>query len=304
MTYNDYKGSGIPRFPKDSRVCFLGDSHTAGAVWTEMIFEYYLTHFREDNVRMYNVGIGGGTARYEIEHLEEDLLRFAPTHVVVMYSVNDINGYGGTAEYREERFYADMKELTELLRARGIVVYYMCPTESPEEGGDAFRPRKIAHNVMSRLAREYDSYLCDLYSIMTPLLDKADLIDTDKIHHTAIGDSVVGRIFLHTQGFEGFTPDCEDFFSRKILNYDVDHRKIFNDKIRRVWCTMRNISTTGDTTKAKIERLYGRIISKGDGAWDDFCYYRAVDFIELYPNLEFYYEMVDRLTEKLMSDGI
>ena len=52
MTYNDYKGSGIPRFPKDSRVCFLGDSLTAGAVWTEMIFEYYLTHFREDNVRM------------------------------------------------------------------------------------------------------------------------------------------------------------------------------------------------------------------------------------------------------------
>ena len=67
---------------------------------------------------------------------------------------------------------------------------------------------------------------------------------------------------------------------------------------------MRNISTAGDTAEAKIKRLYDRIITKGDGAWDDFCYYRAVDFIELYPHLEFYYGMVDSLTEKLMADGI
>jgi len=30
MNYCDYKGSGIPRFPKDSRVCFVGDSLTSG----------------------------------------------------------------------------------------------------------------------------------------------------------------------------------------------------------------------------------------------------------------------------------
>jgi len=304
MNYNDYKGKGVPRFPKNSRVCFLGDSLTAGAIWTEMIFEYYLKNFHDDNVRIYNVGIGGGTARYEIEHLEEDLLRFAPTHVVVMYSVNDINGYGGTAEYREERFYTDMKELTELLLERGITVYYMCPTESPSEGGDEFRPRKIAHDVMARLACEYNSYLCDLYSIMTPLLGNCKLISEDDTHHTREGDCVVGRIFLHTQGFDGFTPEESDFYSVRVLEYEVDRRMVFNDKIRRVWCTMRNISTAGDTTEAKINRLYERIRTRADGAWDEFCYYRAVDFIELYPNLEFYYEMVDRLTDKLMAEGI
>lgn len=304
MNYNDYKGCGIPKFPSDSRVCFLGDSLTAGGIWTEMIFEYYLSNFKSDNIRMYNVGIGGGTARYEIEHLDEDLMRYRPTHVVVMYSVNDIGGYGGDAVHREACFYDDMKELTELLRARGITVYYMCPMESPTEGTDEYRPRRIAHDVMLRLAMEYDSCLCDLYTYMTPFLERAALISDDRTHHTECGNCVLGRIFLHAQGFDGFSPEEDGFFDPYILSYEVDHRRIFNEKIRRVWCTMRNISTVGDTTEAKISRLYGRIKTRADGAWDDFCYYRAVDFIELYPNLEFYYEMEDMLTERLMSASI
>ena len=301
MNYNDFKGSGIPKFPKNSRVCFVGDSLTAGAVWTEMIFEYYLKHFPEDKVRMYNVGIGGGTVDYEMEHLDEDLFRHNPTHAVIMYSVNDINGYGGTAKMREKRFYADMKRMTDTLISRGVTVYYMCPTESPEEKKDGCMPRKIAHDVMMSLAREYNSYCCDLYSIMTPLLECADMIAEDKTHHTAIGDSVIGRIFLHTQGFDGFTPDDEGFFDCHALSYEVDHRMIFQSKIRRVWTTMRNISTIGDTTEAKINRLYGRIRTRADGAWDDFCYYRAVDFIELYPNMDFYYAMVESITDELVG---
>lgn len=303
MTYNDCKGCGIPRFPANSRVCFLGDSLTAGALWTEIVFEYYLKNFPEDCVRMYNVGIGGGTVRYEIEHFDEDIMRYAPTHVVVMYGVNDIGGYGGDEKHRTDCFYGDMKELTELLASRGITVYFMCPEYISDE--NCFEgARRIVHYVMRRLADEYGTYLVDLYTVMTPLLSCADMIQSDRIHRTDVGDCVVGRIFLHLQGFDGFTPADVGFFDTQILNYDVSHRKIFNDKIRRVWCTMRNISTDGDTTEAKIKRLYGRIVTRADGAWDDFCYYRAVDFIELYPNLEFYYEMADRLTEKLISDGI
>ena len=301
MNYCDYKGSGIPRFPKDSRVCFVGDSLTAGGIWTDMIFEYYLKNFPEDKVRIYNVGIGGGTAAYEIEHLDEDLFRHDPTHAVIMYSVNDINGYGGTPEYREQRFYDDVKRLADILKERGVIVYFMCPTEAPNEQADGYRPRKIAHDVMVRLAKEYDTYCCDFYSIMTPLLDLADMFDADNTHHSDIGNSVVGRIFLHTQGFDGFTPDAEDFLKPYMLSYEVDHRRIFNEKIRRIWLAMRNISTLGDTTEAKINRLYGRIKTRADGAWDDFCYYRAVDFIELYPNMEFYYDMVERITDKLIE---
>ncbi len=302
MSYNEYKGRGIPRFPANSRVCFLGDSLTASALWTELVFEYYLRNFPEEHIRMYNVGIGGGTVRYELEHLEEDLMRYAPTHAVVMYSVNDIGSYEGDVEHRAACFSADMRELTELLLSRGITVYYMCPEYIHDEG--CFDgARRIAHDVMSHLADEYGTYLADLYTVMTPLLTD-DMIQEDRTHRTPVGDCVVGRIFLHLQGFDGFTPEDDGFYAVQILNYDVDHRKIFNDKIRRVWCTMRNISTDGDTVEAKVRRLYDRIKTRADGAWDDFCYYRAVDFIELYPNLEFYYEMADSLTERLIENGI
>lgn len=301
IDYKEYKGKGIPKFPKDSRVAFLGDSLTAGSLWTEVIFEYYLKNFPEDNIRMYNVGVGGGTAAFALEHLDEDIMLFEPTHVVVMFSENDICGYNGTPFERASHFYDDMKKLTDALVERGMTVYFMCPPSSPLHNGRDVQPREIAHMVIKTLASEYNSYCCDLYGMMSPLTGNADIMQADLIHFTPVGDSVIARLFLHSQGFDGFSPDEEDFYDCFELAYDVDHRKIFNDKIRRIWLAVRNISTAGDSTDAKIARLYDRIRTRGDGGWDDFCYYRAVDFIELYPNLDFYLEMVNRDTEMLVE---
>lgn len=301
ISYGDFKGKGIPKFPKDSRVAFLGDSLTAGSLWTEAIFEYYLKNFAEDNIRMYNVGVGGGTAAFALEHLDEDIMLFNPTHVVVMFSVNDIGGYEGSPIERTKHFYDDMKALTDALIERGMTVYFMCPPASPLHDGCDVQPREIAHLVIKSLAAEYNSYCCDLYGMMSPLINNADIMQPDLTHFTSVGDSVIARLFLHSQGFDGFSPDEENFYDKIDLGYDVDHRKIFNDKIRSIWCTIRNISTQGDTVEAKVERLKGRIITRADGAWDDFCYYRAVDFIELYPNKDFYLDMVNRDTEMLLA---
>ncbi|MBR4933753.1 MAG: hypothetical protein IKZ03_04775, partial [Clostridia bacterium] len=301
IDYNEFKGKGIPKFPKDARVAFLGDSLTAGSLWTEAIFEYYLKHFPEDNIRMYSVGVGGGTAAFALEHLDEDIMLFEPTHVVVMFSVNDIGGYEGNPIERANKFHDDMKKLTDALIERGMTVYYMCPPASSLHDGWDVQPREIAHMVMKSLAAEYNSYCCDLYGMMSPLTGNAEIMLPDLTHFTAIGDSVIARLFLHSQGFDGFSPDEENFYDRIILNYDVDHRKIFNDKIRNIWCTIRNISTIGDTVEAKVNRLKERIKTRANGAWDDFCYYRAVDFIELYPNLDFYLEMVKSDTEMLLE---
>ena len=60
--YNDYKGTGIPKFPADSRVCFLGDSLTSGSIWVQIIFDYYLKNFPKENIRVYDCGVGQGTA--------------------------------------------------------------------------------------------------------------------------------------------------------------------------------------------------------------------------------------------------
>ena len=90
MNYNELKGTGIPKFPANSRVCFLGDSLTSGSLWVHMIFDQYLKLCPEYSVRIYDCGIGGGTADYGLARLEDDLYTFDPTHVVIMYGENDI----------------------------------------------------------------------------------------------------------------------------------------------------------------------------------------------------------------------
>ena len=152
---------------------------------------------------------------------------------------------------------------------------------------------------MQSLADEYGTYYCDLYTYFSPFIND-DMIISDKVHFTELGSSVIARVFLHAQGFDGFTPEDEGFFDMYNVSYDLDHRKVFSDKIRRAWLSMRSISTYGDTTEAKIKRIYNRIKTRADGAWDDFSYYRAVDFIELYPHLQFYREMMDRITDEMI----
>ena len=110
--YSESKGTGIPVFPENSRVCFLGDSLTCGGIWVQMIFDYYLKKFPKANIRIHDCGIGQGTARYGIETMDDDLLTFDPTHVVIMYGENDVKGANGSVEERFNSFYRDMKELT------------------------------------------------------------------------------------------------------------------------------------------------------------------------------------------------
>ncbi len=286
----------IPRFPKDSRVCFLGDSMTSGALWCELIFEYYLEKFPGENIRVFDAGVGGGTARFGIENLEKDLYTFDPTHVMIMYCANDINGYTGTDDEKCEKFRADLHELTDKLLERGIVVYFGIPPYSTETYS-----RELSVKVMKQVAEEYGFPYTDFYELTKTAVEKADILQPDGVHMNTLGDSVMARIFLHNQGFEGFSPDCEDFLTYWNMTRDGDLRHIYNKKIRCVWLAIRNISTTGDTMDAKIDRLKKRIVTWADGAWDDFSYFRAVDFIELAPHMEFYRMQFDRLTDMMVE---
>lgn len=302
-TYNEYKGTGIPKFPANSRVCFLGDSLTGGSLWVQMLFDFYLKNFPAENIRINDCGIGQGTARYGYETLEEDLLTFDPTHVVIMYGENDIKGKKGTSEERAESFYADMKRLADALVKRDITVYFMSESACPNDKRGEVDNRAVANTVMHRLAGEYAACFADLHGAYSPLITDKMLQD-DGVHFTALGDAVLARVFLHLQGFDGFTPEDEGFFAPYEISYDLDRRMIFNGKIRRVWLAKRSITILGDTTEEKFAYLYNRLATRADGAWDDFCYYRAIDFIELYPHTKFYREELDRITDAMIASAV
>lgn len=302
--YNDYKGTGIPKFPADSRVCFLGDSLTSGSIWVQIIFDYYLKNFPKENIRIYDCGVGQGTADFGLSTLSEDVYLHDPTHVVIMYGHNDINCARGDAKAKEYTFYNNLKNLVDELLSKGITVYLMSePLYSAELWGEV---RTLANAAVQKLAKEYNIPLCDFFNIYSPIV-KEGMVHEDLVHITPLGGSVLARVFLHAQGFDGFTPDDEGFYDMYEMSYDLDHRKIFSDKLRIAWLAMRSISTYGDTTEAKIARIRERIKTRADGAWDDFCYYRAVDFIELYPHMDFYREIMESVTDEMIrkaSEGI
>lgn len=296
----------IPVFPADSRVCFLGDSLTSGSLWVENIFDFYLEKFPKSNIRIFDTGIGGGTADYAILHNDEDLYTFDPTHVVISFSENDIGRYSVCGDYAETKrlFMRDMTALTDQVLSHGCTVYFLCPPPTHHHDGKEINPRILAREAMYELAEEYDTYLCDMFELAAPFIDKYDFTAEDGVHLSPIGQSIFAKLFLMSQGFDDFDPENDDFGDIIPMSYDSDHRFIFNNKIRCIWLAMRNISTVGDTTEAKIKRLQQRLFTRADGAWDDFAYYRAVDFIEMYPNWDFYREMLDRSTDEMIEKAM
>lgn len=301
--YNEAKGTGIPQFPANSRVVFLGDSLTGGSIWVQMIFDHYLKAFPRGNIRIHDCGVGMGTADYGLSCLEADTYTYDPTHVIIMYGFNDIMGGKGGPNEKMDAFCNNMKRLINTLTKRGITVYLMAEPPNDKRLDSGERISELAAIATRRVAEECSLPLCDFYSLLEPIFDDRMRID-DGVHFSELGSAVLARAFLHAQGFDGYTPDDEGFFEPFEMSYDLDHRKIFSDKIRRTWLAMRSISTTGDTTEAKIKRLYKRIETRGDGAWDEFCYYRAVDFIELYPHLDFYREELDRTTDMMIAKAM
>ena len=296
--------SQIPQFSDGATVCFLGDSLTAGGLWTEMVFEHYLKMRPNAGIRVYDSGIGGGTAAYALEHIDEDLMTHRPTDVVIMFSDNDILSYSGTPEERAVLFRDDMSALADEIIRRGANIYFMCPPDSDAHLGETVQPREIAHSVITELAEYYRTGCCDLFKYLTPHLSHEGLVANDRVHLTERGQCVLGRVFLSCQGFKGFSPDEEGFFDIAELPYDGDHRRIFNDKVRRIWLALRNISTGAGSVAERVEWMRGRIPDRAGGAWDDFCYYRAIDFIELFPNMQLYIDELERTTDKMISAGM
>ena len=54
----------IPSFKANDRIVFLGNSITEGGHYHSYIWLYYMTHFPELPLRIYNGGIGGDCASH------------------------------------------------------------------------------------------------------------------------------------------------------------------------------------------------------------------------------------------------
>lgn len=86
-----------PAFESNERVVFIGDSITHGGMYLPYVQTFYATRFPDQNVRLFNLGIAGDTAKggwercalTEVGLWESDVRSYHPTAAVIMFGMND-----------------------------------------------------------------------------------------------------------------------------------------------------------------------------------------------------------------------
>ena len=296
----------IPIFPKDARVCFVGDSLTACAFWVDYVFEYYLEKFPKSQLRVYNAGIGSGTIDFSMSYIEENIMIWNPTHVVIMFGANDMLHIHGTYEERALAYENKLRWMTDEFIKRGITVYFSTEPAYKEPIRNA-DDMTIVRDVTYKLAQEYDTGVCDFYTTFTPFMEnyREIVMDADNLHFSMVGQAVIARLFLASQGFDIDVNNTEEMLKRIELTYFGDRKNIFDRKLRCTWFAEALILTAviGQPLEKKLERLYGRIPTRANGAWGDLEFYRAMDYIEMRPNMDIYIKQVDAAIDLMLEEA-
>ncbi len=216
----------MKKFLNNDRVVFLGDSLTNNALWISAIYQYYQDYV-DPSVRMYNCGTAGGTARGAWLYRNVDLYRFDPTHVHIMFGVNDIGrGYYRTEATKEEirkreelmgTYRNSLISLVDELLSKNIIVTFCTPVPYDADAlsdsenlagcaGALLECSQITRGICNKYKLEYIDFNRDIYYIKTALRQrdgKLSVISGDRVHPTETGYMCMARIFLRAQGFLG-----------------------------------------------------------------------------------------------------
>jgi lysophospholipase L1-like esterase len=212
----------IRPFRQGDRVVFTGNSITDGGHYHSYIWLYYLTHFPERNLNIFNAGIGGDVAQQMYERLDSDVFSHKPTVVTLTFGMND-TGYqnmkGAIADsvYKTkiDKSLASFKLIENKLKQHPDVEKIMIASSPYDETSKlntiAFIGKnaailKIADDQKRAATNNHWSFL-DLNTPMGQIARKEQQRDSlfsfqngDRIHPTNDGQMVMAYLFLKAQG--------------------------------------------------------------------------------------------------------
>lgn len=207
------------KFPKNARVVFIGDSITAENLALKWIINAYKKLDGYGSIRFFNCGVAGGTAEFANESYDSDIRRYAPTHAVVSFGINDSNRDLLSLERSPERLTAlteayerykkNLTRLVDRLISDGVEVTLATPypydeyTESREvslKGGYALMLGYAEY--VRALAKEKKVALYDAHSVISTVMAKESVISEDRIHPHPHGYYILAREFLLWQGVD------------------------------------------------------------------------------------------------------
>jgi lysophospholipase L1-like esterase len=95
----------VQPFKQGDRVVFTGNSITDGGHYHSYIWLYYITHFPNRRITVYNAGIGGDVSRQMQERLDGDVFAHKPTVMTLTFGMND-TGYQNLKGAKADSAYA------------------------------------------------------------------------------------------------------------------------------------------------------------------------------------------------------
>lgn len=245
----------IKPFKEGERAVFLGNSITDGGHYHSYIWLYYMTHFPEMPITVFNGGIGGDTAYDMNKRLDNDIFSKNPTALMVTFGMND-SGYFeyngdnakafGEEKYQESiRNYQEMEKRFKALPDTRIVMVGTSPYDEGAEiegnnfhGKNATIERIIAYQMKS--AEENGWEHIDWNAPMMELNRREQsknpaftLCGSDRIHPDNDGHMVMAYLFLKAQGFAG----------SKVADIDINAKDL--KVVKEENCTISNLKKVG-----------------------------------------------------------
>ena len=248
-------------FPKNARVCFIGDSITHNNLHLAHIVTYYREHFPDKKIEFYNCGISGGTLTTTLSCFDEDVLPYNPTHAVIMIGINDSARWALKCAPEEkypiikdafDKYQTNLNKLCDKLENMGVSITLCTPTpyaeyiESDEpvlRGGSALM--QAYADYIHILAKEKNYPVCDYHDYFVRVMQTENLFRPDYVHPTDYGQYHMAKCFLAFQGLE--------LGGEKPLPCDVQKWHEVVGKIRHVFATEHNI-LADDFTLTDVER--------------------------------------------------
>lgn len=193
-----------------TKVVCLGDSVTKGVrdgVKPDETFcvllEKGLRKATLRNIPVINAGIGGHTTADGLARFDADVLAQKPSHVVIMFGINDswIDAGKMASRVTAADFAANLQKMVERLKQQKITVILMTanPVVAPKYPPERNANLKKYVEAMRDVARKEQVPLVDVYARFAELaLEGVDLnkLYTDAMHPNPKGHALIAEMLL------------------------------------------------------------------------------------------------------------
>lgn len=217
----------IPSFKANDRIVFLGNSITEGGHYHSYIWLYYMTHFPNLPLRMYNGGIGGDCVSHMVYRFDSDIKIKKPTYLICSFGMNDSGfdgynkpGYDKYANQQVEYAHTEFEKLQRQILAdkkiKSVVLLGSPPYDENVKlkGVEALHGKnetiKRIIEMQAEVAQKRGWGFVNFNTVMCGLNKQIQLSDStatfcggDRIHPDKDGHMVMAYLFLKAQGLAG-----------------------------------------------------------------------------------------------------